>query len=291
MAEWVLGHMIAHERHFVQWNGAQRERRWKSADPNYEYRTLRGLNVGVLGASGSIGQALTRAFHFFGMNVRGLASHTTKAAHDSDKAANSSSSSPPSLYPASSDSSTPAPVTWFYTSPAPNGTGPAVIPPDFLHELDYLVNALPSTPSTRFMLGSDESPDVLSACRKGAAKFPRTVFINIGRGDVVSETALLRALLGSAYEGRLSSPHSSPLPIPSSDAYLAAAVLDVFIEEPLPSSHRFYSLAPPLLTVFPHVSGLSSSAREDITDVFVQNLHRFTQQQPLSHEVDKQKGY
>ena len=297
MAEFVLGHMLAHERHFYAWNIAQRERRWRPSDPTYSYRPLHGLTVGVMGCSGAIGRHIARTCAFFGMAVRGLSSHASKAQHADDDGA----------------------VQWFHTSPAAGNGGPSVVPAAFLHGLDYLVNALPSTAATRLMLGSDADVDVLRPCRDSAAAFPQTVLINVGRGDVISERALLRALLGSDYAALLSAPLPSALPIPSDDAFLKAAVLDVFMVEPLPSSHAFYGLSPPLLTVSPHVAGISSAAKEvlklsttqhrapppaplystvspsvrcqAIVDVFLDNLRRFTSGQPLLHEVDKERGY
>ena len=283
------------------------EGRWKPNDPDYSYRLLRGLSVGVMGASGAIGQVIARICQFFGMKVRGLASHRSngdsgqrdtkeegKERVGEGAAVSSSSSSPSTLFSAHSD-----PIAWFYTSPPPDGVGPAVIPPLFLHGLDYLVSVLPSTPSTRWMLGGEGDGsgggggvgDVLRHCRKAQTKLPHTVLINIGRGDVISEAALLRALLGSDFTSRLPSPHSPSVPVPGADAFIAGAVLDVFVTEPLPSSHAFYSLAPPLLTVTPHVSGLSGAAKQEIVQLFIDNLHRWTQQRPLLHEVDKERGY
>ena len=282
MAEFVLCCMLSRERHFYQWSLAQRERRWKAEEPNYAYRTLSGLTVAILGCSGHIGMEVARTCHRFGMQVRGLASQSSQA----QRAASSQHSNG-----AQDGAAGEPPIVWFHTAPAPDGEGPAVVPPELLHDVDYLVNVLPSTPSTRGLLGSDDSDGgVLRHCRR-PAKLPRTVLINVGRGDVISESALLRALLGSNYAALLSSPASSSLPVPGVDAFLAGAVLDVFQQEPLPSSHPFYHLSPPLLTITPHVAATSAAAKARIVDVFLDNLTRFLHQQPLLYEVDKSKGY
>ena len=264
-----------------------------------QYRMLNGLTVAILGCSGHIGLEVARLCHVFGMNIRGLASHHRRTqpptADDQPTPAPPSTSSSQPAPPQNGDHRTDSaelPVSWYYSAPPSGGVGPAVIPPEFLHDVDYLVNVLPSTPSTRFLLGSDDSDEgALRHCRRGAGKVPHTVFINVGRGDVISDSALLRALLGSNYSALLSSPVPSALPVPGADAFLGGAVLDVFNEEPLPSSHPFYSLSPPLLTLTPHVAGTSAAAKTKIVDVFLDNLHRFLHQQPLLYEVDKQKGY
>ena len=279
MSEFVLCHILARERHLYEWGIAQKEHRWKTSDPNYVYRTLDKLSIGILGCSGSIGMHVARHCHFFGMSIKGLASHRRSqpqpAQHHS--AAHQPHASSPSQ----------PPIEWYYTEPASSEGGPSTIPAAFFHGLDYLVNVLPSTASTRDLL----TDDVLRHCRRSALGSPRTVFINMGRGDVISEPALLRALLGSHYDGLLASPQHGQLPVPGVDAYLAGAILDVFITEPLPSEHVFYSLSPPLLTVSPHVSGVSAAAKQQIVDLFIDNLYRFINQQPLLYEVNKEKGY
>ena len=273
MAEFVLGHMLAHERHFYAWLMAQRERRWRSADPSYTYRSLQGLTVGIMGASGSIGSCIASTCLLFGMKVKGL--RTAAAAADGQDGKQR--------------------ISWFSSEPADSGSsGPARIPAAFLHELDYLINVLPSTPSTRFMLGGDDgsaaADSPLRHCRPLASRPPHTVFINLGRGDVISDAQLLRALLGSGFASLLQSAQTS-LPVPGADAFLSAAVLDVFNTEPLPASHPFYSLSPPLLTISPHVSGLSEAAKQPIVSLFLDNLQRFSSHEPLMHELQTQRGY
>ena len=279
MSEFVLCHILARERHLYEWDIAQKEHRWKTSDPSIGYRTLDNLTVAIMGCTGSIGMHIARTCHFFKMNVKGLASKK----HSSHS---HSHNQPASSHHSHASSHTQPPIEWYYTEPPTSPGGPSTIPPAFFHDVDYIVNVLPSTASTRDML----TADVLQHCRRHAADSPRTVFINMGRGDIISEQALLRALLGSHSNSLLASPHGH-LPVPGVDAYLAGAILDVFITEPLPSEHVFYTLSPPLLTISPHVSGMSAAAKVQIVDLFVDNLQRFIQMQPLLYEVDKQKGY
>ena len=286
MSEFVLCHILARERHLYEWDLAQKEHRWKTSDPNFAvYRTLDKLTVAIMGCSGSIGMHIARTCHSFNMTIKGLSSARPRQS-DSSQPHSRLSAQLPSIHHMHASSHTQPPIEWHYTEPPASGDGPSTIPADFFHEVDYVVNVLPSTRATRDML----TADVLQHCRPSEADSPRTVFINMGRGDVISEPALLRALLGSKHNSLLAMPHGH-LPVPGADAFLAGAILDVFITEPLPSDHIFYSLSPPLLTVSPHVSGISAAAKVQIVDLFVDNLHRFINQQPLLYEVDKEKGY
>jgi len=261
MAEFIIGRMLAHERHFHQWDQFQQDRRWKS-DPTYSFRTLKELKVGIMGASGSIGEKIAENCKFFGMKTRGLASKipSNKTKDFIDE--------------------------WFITD-WNDKTKPAKIPNKFFNDLDYLVNVLPSTPATKGMLDGE----VLSNCRTNLSNPAQTVFMNIGRGDVISDESLLRALLGSSYHSLIESSPASKLPVPENDRYLASAVLDVFNIEPLPPTHPFYALSPPLLTISPHVSGMSGAAKKEIVDLFFENLQKFLSGEELLYEVDAGKGY
>ena len=126
----------------------------------------------------------------------------------------------------------------------------------FARDLDYLVSVMPATKRTRGMVDAD----FLRALP------PRAVFINPGRGGVVDEPALAAAL----HEGRL-----------------AAAVLDVFQQEPLPSEHVFWRT--PNLLISSHTAALSFP--EDITPIFVDNYRRFLRAEPLKYRVDFDEEY
>lgn len=254
MSDYTLGMMLAHERHFAYWLNEQREHRWK-ADRMYTYRSMRGLKVGIMGASGSIGRAIAEKCFAFGMSVRGLSS---------------SNMQPDNV------------ITEWHRTTQPDQTKPALVPAEFLHDLDYLVNVMPSTSATRGMLDGD----VLSACRTDPAQPAKTIFINIGRGDICSDETVLRALIGSNHSSLTSDPTAV-----GPDRWLASALLDVFFTEPLPSNHRFYSLAPPLMTITPHISGMSAAAKTEIVDLFIENLTKFMKKEPLLFELDHTKGY
>lgn len=127
---------------------------------------------------------------------------------------------------------------------------------EFLGQCDYIVNIMPSTPDTRGMLGGN----TLKHAKKDA------VFINIGRGDVISEGDLITAL----------------------DAgYLSAAILDVFEVEPLPKESGLWKHPKVMLT--PHSAGVSRA--QDVTEAFLMNYKNFINGQPVSHVIDWKAGY
>jgi len=123
---------------------------------------------------------------------------------------------------------------------------------------DWLILALPLTPETRGLIGRD----VLAALE------PAARLINVGRGAVVDEAALIDALR----PGRL-----------------AGAGLDVFEREPLPRNHPFWSL--PGVVVSPHMAGDVHGWLAWFTNSFLANLERWLAGQPLANVVDKQLGY
>lgn len=127
---------------------------------------------------------------------------------------------------------------------------------EFADGLDYLVNILPNTKDTQKIVDAR----LLNALPSHA------LFINVGRGSAVDESALLEALEG----GRI-----------------AAAVLDVFEEEPLPQGHPFWTAKN--LTMTFHTS--APSLPEDIAKVFIANYQRYITGKPLNHIVDFEKGY
>jgi phosphoglycerate dehydrogenase-like enzyme len=121
-----------------------------------------------------------------------------------------------------------------------------------------LVLAAPSTPETRGLI----TDQVLGALPAGAA------LINVARGTLVDEAALLRAL----ERGRLS-----------------ACALDVFAREPLAAGHPFWRH--PRVLVFPHVCGVSEHFWERQTDLLVENARRFRAGRRLRNVVNLDLGY
>jgi phosphoglycerate dehydrogenase-like enzyme len=92
---------------------------------------------------------------------------------------------------------------------------------------------------------------------------PGCIFVNIGRGAVVDEPALVDALR---------------------DRRIAGAVLDVFATEPLPADSPLWTL--PNVLVTPHAAALSARENERITELFVDNLRRYLDGEPLVNVVE-----
>ncbi|KAJ0395024.1 hypothetical protein P43SY_003237 [Pythium insidiosum] len=126
-----------------------------------------------------------------------------------------------------------------------------------LEQSDVLVNVLPSTAATRGLLHDGNLP--LCARRQ-------PLLVNVGRGDVVSEAALLTAL---------------------DRRWLSRAVLDVAAQEPLPVDSALWTH--PRVHITPHVAAKSWPG--DVADVFVDNLNRFLARQPLRFRVNWLTGY
>lgn len=125
--------------------------------------------------------------------------------------------------------------------------------PELLADADAVINTLPGTPFTERLFNRE----VFGAMRHG------TVLVNVGRGTVVDEEALLEAL----DEGRVS-----------------YACLDVFAVEPLPSGSPLWDH--PRVMVSPHTSALNASENRYITERFCSNLRKFLDGEPLPHVVD-----
>ena len=125
-----------------------------------------------------------------------------------------------------------------------------------LSEADFVAVLLPLTDDTRGIIGAGAL----------AAMKPTAWLINIARGAVVDEPALLAAL---------------------EKQRIAGAVLDVFDREPLPPSHPLWKMDNVVVT--PHISGPSTP--DEIAPVFNDNLARYLAGRPLRYVVDRSLGY
>ena len=201
----------------------------------YTPRTLRGQTIGIVGY-GSIGRELARLAAGFGMRVLAVKRDPTTMTDEAG-----------------------------FTMPGtgdPTGAIPASVhPPEELAavvaECDVVVSTLPGTPATRHLIDAT----VIGAMRSTA------VLLNIGRGAVIDEAALVDAL---------------------TEGHISAAALDVFEEEPLPAESPLWTL--PNVIVTPHVSGNSDRYDAMVTDVFVENLARYVDGRPLLNVLDRSRG-
>jgi phosphoglycerate dehydrogenase-like enzyme len=147
-------------------------------------------------------------------------------------------------------------------TPSPVPYVERVLPPEGLDEVlaesDAVVIALPLTPQTRGLIGE----------RELRLMKPTAFLINVGRGPIVQEQALLRALR---------------------EGWIAGAALDVFEREPLPPDSPFYDLENVILT--PHVAGTSPRYMDRAIPLFCENLARYLRGETLLNVVDKERGY
>jgi phosphoglycerate dehydrogenase-like enzyme len=129
---------------------------------------------------------------------------------------------------------------------------------EMISRCDYVVVAAPLTPETRGMIGEAEF----------AAMKPTVVVINVGRGPVINEEAMIGALSSGRIRG---------------------AALDVFDHEPLPAAHPFYKLENVLLS--PHCADHTPDWLDNAMKFFIEQYERFGKGEPLLNVVDKKLGY
>jgi phosphoglycerate dehydrogenase-like enzyme len=129
---------------------------------------------------------------------------------------------------------------------------------DLILESDFIVLALPLTPNTQMLFGEDE----IEILRVG------TYLINIGRGGLVDEAWLYKAL---------------------KNKWLAGAGLDVFAEEPLPATSPLWEL--PNVIITPHTGGNHPAYWEHFGELVEKQIGLYLAGEMLSNRVDKDLGY
>jgi phosphoglycerate dehydrogenase-like enzyme len=233
IAEYVLMMILAVSRRLPQLLELQRERTWQPL----EGAELRDVTVGIIGL-GSIGRAVGALASAFGCRVVAIRRRPERDGgagdadeHDDDRV----------LGEAMLD----------------RVGGPETLP-ELLGESDFIVLAAPLTAETEDLI-DDET---LALVKPGAW------LINVARGRLVDERALLRALR---------------------DGPLGGAVLDTFRDEPLPAMSSFYEL--PNVIVTPHTAWSSGRVLDRSVELFCDNLRRFATGEPLLNVVDPAAGY
>ncbi len=127
-----------------------------------------------------------------------------------------------------------------------------------LAQADIVVLAAPETPETHQMIGAPQL----------ALLKPTTILINVARGSLIDEPALVAALQNRT---------------------IAAAGLDVASQEPLPPENPLWKLDNVLIT--PHISGVTDQLWEREAELLLDNLERWFGGQPLRNRVDLSRGY
>ena len=235
IAEYAFASILAHRWRVPLWTHCQREREWPEGRWKlYARPELRGSTLGIIGY-GSIGREVGRLGHAFGMRVLAL----RRSAGPSERGyAVENTGDPEGAIPER-----------FY---------PAGALHEMLAECDYVVVALPLTPATLGFLGE----------RELRAMKPTAYLVNIARGPIIDEGAVVRALR---------------------EEWIAGAGLDVFEQEPLPDDSPLWDLENALIS--PHIAGFTPRYDERAATLFARNLARYLEGERLLNLVDKSAGY
>ena len=249
IAEYVISLMIGNLRNFRQLEKNQRLKKWEKN--GYTYKKLNEISVGILGA-GNIGMTIAEYLRGIGCtNIAGL-TFSKREAKEND---------PIDKYYSFDE------LEWFLQS----------------EKYDFLINALPSTKLTKYMLNYD----ILS---KNLRSQP--VWINVGRGDIIKETELIRCLTSDdektdEKEKEKEKEKINQFECDAGNAVLSGAILDVFEKEPLSENNPLWGMENVVIT--PHVSGIGFT--EDVLDIFETNLELYLKDEPLVYIIDLLKGY
>ncbi|BFZ63890.1 hypothetical protein YB2330_005027 [Saitoella coloradoensis] len=239
IGEWVLMTTLAHYHLFPHSIALKNESRWPEPPERMRMlRTTREVYKRTMGLAGygSIGRNTARLAAAFGVRVLALTGSGKK--------------SPDTGYvpPGTGDPEGDIPEKW-YSADQLN---------EFLSESDIVVLAVPLTEKTKHMISTKE----LKAMK------PDALLVNVARGDVVDQDALITAL---------------------KEKTIGGAALDVTQPEPLPSDSELYKLDNVILT--PHVSGASNAYDERVVDITVANLRRLKDGKELVNLFSREKGY
>lgn len=237
MSEFCLTMMLAFNYKLPKMLELQAKTEWTDHTQHvFEPQPLRGQTLGIVGY-GSIGRELARIADALGMTVlatkRDVMHPADEGSYTEPGTGDSEGEIPARLYP-------------------PEAIG------SMSRECDFLVVTAPLTDATYHMIDAA----VLKQMKKTA------VLINVGRGAVIDEAALIDALRTKR---------------------IAGAGLDVFEVEPLPADSPLWTLDN--VIVSPHVSGWHTTYNENAVAVFAENLQRYVDGRPLLNRMQREHGY
>jgi len=237
IGQYTMAQLLVWANRIPAWLDHQRRKEWPTNDrwDTFVPRELRDQTVGILGY-GSIGREIGRLAKAFGMQVL-VTKRNARQLRDEG-----------------------------YTVPGtgdPEGTKADRIYPteatrSMVAECDFVIATLPLTSQTRGLVDAD-----MFAAMKETA-----YFVNVGRGELVDQEALITAL---------------------EKGQIAGAGLDVFAEEPLPKDSPLWELDNVIIS--PHVSGFTHHYDRRAINLFSENLRRYLNGQPLLNKVDRDAGY
>lgn len=235
VAECTFAMLLALTRKVVQATDAQRRHFWPTDYDPWLGVDLDGMTMGILGY-GSIGRQVARLAQAFGMTVLACKRRPDIRTDDTY------------LIPGTGDPAGKIPAAWFGTDQIP----------DVMRQSDVVVITLPEVPTTVKLIGAKE----LAAMKSSAW------LINVGRGGVIDEPALVETLRSGK---------------------IAGAGLDVVTEEPLPAGSPLWDL--PNALILPHIGSWTTAQAHRSADALIENLRRHLAGEPLVNVIDKKLLY
>ena len=236
MGEYALMMLLALGHRLPDMIAAQSKAEWpRDKFERFQPHELRGSTVGLVGY-GSIARQVARLLQPFGVEILAAkrdVMHPEDSGYTEDGLGDPGGDLFQRLYPIQALSS-------------------------MLHECDFVVVAVPHSPETRNLISAVEI----------AAMKPGAFLVDISRGGIVDQAALIQAL---------------------QDRRLGGAALDVFAEEPLPPTSPLWKL--PNILISPHIAGSSPHYNERAIEMFAENLHRYLAGLPVYNRFESQRGY
>lgn len=206
--------------HYKNFTQLNKDQENKFWRKNAKTEEIYGKEVHILG-TGSIGTRLAEAFNVLGLKTAGYNTNGREVAPFQE------------TYPLSNLKET-------------------------IHQADILINILPGTKETEYLLTAGHFKKMKDT----------SVFINIGRGNIMSDEEIIEVLRNQ---------------------YISHMILDVFNTEPLPEDHPFYQLGN--ITITPHASSKTDQYLERAFSIFRENLKAFDEGAEMINQVSHDKGY
>lgn len=236
VAEYILMMLLSLGHKLPDLQRSQSNREWpKDRWDKFSPVELRGSNICLVGY-GSIGRQVARLLKPFGANVLAVkrdAMHPEDPGYTPDGMGDPEGDLFTRLYPYQAIRSV-------------------------LKISDFIVVCAPLTSQTMHLIGEEE----FEVCK------PSAYIINISRGEIIHQDALITAL---------------------QENLIAGAALDVFSVEPLPDDNPLWTM--PNVIISPHIAGNSRYYNDRAVDLFSENLKRYTSGQPLLNQVHPEVGY
>jgi phosphoglycerate dehydrogenase-like enzyme len=236
VAEYVMTMLLSFGRQLPALIANQKKAEWpKDRWERFKPRELRDSTVGIVGY-GSIGRQVACLLRQFGATVLATkhdAMHPTDGGYAPEGIGDPGGDFVHRLYPAQALRS-------------------------MIKDCDFIVIAVPLTSETRGMIDAH----ALAACK------PSAYLVDVSRGSIVDQQALIKAL---------------------TEHKLAGVALDVFPEEPLPKKSPLWEMSNVIVT--PHIAGVSAHYDERAMALFAENLTRYVADLPLQNVFDFKKGY